>query len=624
MNRMRYNMQMPPGDGGRRCRACPAKVIARLGLMVMVVMAAACAPAPKGRTTAPGVAPVPTYTGPAYLRGTIGSLVHIRPGNEQPQHVSGYGVVVNLNGTGSTTAPPSIRQALINQMKKYGLGSANLHTLDMSPERVLADPNTTVVRIDGLIPPGATKGTRFDLLVSAVDSQTTSLDGGLLWTATLGVNGAEMPFSFIRETATAYGPIYRNPYSPDTTGEPLRYGNQQAIVVAGGTANFARELDLILNQASYSRSQSIADRINERFGRADDIKPLAKPETDQLIKLNIPPRYDANPGELVELVMHLYLQAGPGFEQHQAQQLIEVLRDQPDEARSVRLALESLGRQIVQTLREYYEDPTPGVRLTALQAGAWLQDELASQSLSALAKDLDPAVRTRAAEALVLLPRSLQGARTLKMLLNDPDNDVRIAAYESLSEINDPIVTDGRVIVPNELGTGIKYIIDTVPADRPLVYVTQVGVPRIVIFKPDLGFTPPLLARLWNNRLMLSMSDDQDYMEVFYQPALRRDPDAPTSVQLKAQPDLKTLVYLMGHKPTTEQPEEGLDLTYSRVVNAVYQLCQQHVVEAPIQVVVSPLAKQIADYDDANAPQTRPETSETQPRPDTTARKPLD
>lgn len=605
----RCNDQPPPAGGGRRfSRWLTAVPVATLLVACFTLVAGGCETS-KGPTAAPGVAPVPTYTGPAYLRGTIGSLVRLRSGTEVPLLVNGYGIVVNLNGTGSTSAPPALRQALINQMKKYGLGSANMKTLHLSPERVLADPNTAVVRIDGLIPPGASPGMRFDVLVTAIDSQTTSLAGGTLWTSTLGILGAEQPFRFINEQATAYGPIYDNPYHDRLdSGEPSEFGRQQAMIVAGGKVKASRDLELVLNQSSYTRSRAIADRINERLGMANDRVPLAKPLTDQLVKINVPPRYQANPGELVDLLMHLYLQTGPGFEQDQARRLAEVLREQPDAAESVGLAWRALGRPIVQVLREYYNDPLPVMRLTALEAGAWLDDERASQSLSELAKDPDPAIRARVAEALVLLPRSVKGARTLKDLLDDQDTAVRIAAYESLAAINDRLITSGRVIVTDEPGTGIKYVIDTVPAEHPLVYVTQVGVPRIAVFSPDLGFEAPLLARMWDNRLMLSMDPGQDHLNIFYQPPFRPDVQSPSSVKLKAVPNLKTLVYLLGHKPTPEQPNEGLGLTYSQAVDVVYQLCRQRHIKAPIEVVVSPLAGQIAEFDRANTPVIRPET----------------
>ncbi len=564
-------------------------------------------------TRAPGSTPAPTYTGPAYLRGTIGSVARLRPGTERAILVNGYGIVINLNGTGSTSAPPALRQAMINQMKKYGLGSARMNTQAMTPERVLADPNTAVVRIDGFIPPGAAPGLRFDVLVTAVDSQTTSLAGGTLWTATLGVNGAGQAFKFIHEQATAYGPIYDNPYhAGPSTGEPAEFGRQQSMIVAGGKTTAARDLELVLNQSSYTRSRAIADRINERFGKATDLKQLANPVSDQLIQIHVPPRYQNDPGGLVDLIMHLYLQTGPGFESGQARRLGQVLEERPEAEEPVTLAWQAMGRPVVGVLRESYRHPKMGNRLAALEAGAWLGDERASQSLSELAGDPDPAIRARVGRAMVSLPKSIKGARALKQLLNDEDATVRITAYESLATINDRLITSGRVVVADESGTKIKYVIDTVPSEKPLVYISQLGVPRIVIFNPELGFETPLLARVWDNRLMLSMEPGQGYLDVFYQRSLGsgRGGDANGgSVKFKAVADLKTLIYLLGqHPPPGEQANEGLGLTYSQVVDVVYQLCMRGEVDAPIEVRVSSLAKQIVDLENAQTPGARPET----------------
>lgn len=611
----RRSVSQPLAGGGRQLSRWYRNALALLTLVLSVLLGMQGCEAPAGPTAAPGVAPAPTYVGPAYLRGTIGSLARLRPGTERAVLVNGYGIVVNLNGTGSTNAPPALRQALINQMKKYGLGSARMDTLDMTPERVLADPNTAVVRIDGFIPAGASPGLKFDVLVTAVDSQTTSLAGGTLWTSTLGLNGAGQAFKFLHEQATAHGPIYENPYrNTDDSGESDEFGQQQSIVVAGGTVTTARDVELVLNQSSYTRSRAIADRINERFGRATDPKPVAKPVTDQLIKINIPDRYQNDPAGLIDLIMHQYMQTGPGFEAQQARTLLSVLEERPEAEESVTLAWRAMGRPVVEVLRESYNHPKIEARLASLKAGAWLGDERASQSLAELSRDIDPQIRLSVARTLVMLPRSLTGARVLKYLLDDEDTAVRVAAYESLAAINDRVVTDGRVVVPDELGTGVNYIVDTVPSEKPLVYVTQIGVPRIVIFQPELGFGESMLARLWDNRLMLSTKPGQPHMDIFYQPPLasgtgeRREP-----VRLKAVPDLKTLIYLLGHKPSIENPNEGLGLTYSQVVDVVYQMCRTGEVDAPIEVLVSNLAMQVAELENQQIPDARPETGPRNP-----------
>jgi len=184
-----------------------------------------------------------------------------------------------------------------------------------------------------------------------------------------------------------------------------------------------------------------------------------------------------------------------------------------------------------------------------------------------------------------------------------------VAAYESLATINDRVITDGRVVVADELGTGIKYVIDTVPSEKPLVYITQLGVPRIAVFKPELGFDESMLARLWDNRLMLSTKPGQAHMDIFYQPSNGSAAgEHAEPVKLKAIPDLRTLIYLLGHKPTIENPHEGLGLTYSQVVDVVYQMCRTGEVDAPIEVRVSSLARQIADLENSQTPDVRPET----------------
>ncbi len=616
-DKRRSNVCPPAAGGWRRVIRWRRGTTVLAGLVLCGLMVVGCE-TPTGPRVAPGGAPAPTYTGSAYLRGTIGSLVRLRSGTERAILVNGYGIVVNLNGTGSTNAPPVLKQALINQMKKYGLGSARMNTLSMTPERVLADANTSVVRIDGFIPAGASPGLRFDVLVTAVDSQTTSLAGGTLWTSTLGINGTGQAFKFLHEQAKANGPIYDNPYHEGAdTGEAQEFGRQQAMIVAGGLVTAARDLELVLNQSSYTRSRAIADRINERFGMTTDKKPLAKPMTDQLIKIHVPPRFADNPAGLIDLIMHQYLQMGPGFEAQQVRRLVQVLEERPETQEAVTLAWRSMGRPVVEVLRESYYHGQMSVRLASLEAGAWLGDERASQSLSELAKDLDPAIRKRVARTLVMLPRSLNGARTLKKLLDDEDTAVRVTAYESLATINDRVVTNGRVAVADDRGTGIKYVIDTVPSERPLVYITQVGVPRIVIFGPGLGFKENMLSRMWDNRLMLSAKQGEGYMEIFYQPpgggrvdavSGRREP-----VKLKAVPDLKTLIYLLGHKPTIEQPNEGLGLTYSQVVDVVYQMCRRGDVDAPIEVLISPLARQIAELENSQTPDVRPETGPREP-----------
>jgi hypothetical protein len=552
-----------------------------------------CAPKAK---PAPPAAPAATYTGPAFLRGTVGSLAALR--NHQPILVGGFGIVVNLNGTGSSEVPAFLRQWLINDMRKRGLGSPQHGTAELTPARVLADPNTAVVAVQGFIPPGATTGTRFDLVVSALpQTQTTSLAGGELWTVELAEGGTDPNLRFRFPKAQGAGPIYIEPQENQADQSDFR---RHAVVVAGGTASEPRPLELVLNQPSWQRSRLISDRINERFGLTTDRWPIAQPQTDALIRLRIPDRFAKQPDLLLDLVAHLYLERGSDFEPQQARRLAEVLKADPNNSHHVMSAWRGLGRTILPVLREYYESPDLNLKLPALEAGAWLADERASGFLQHVAADPDPAIRQRAAQALVYLPRSLKGSQTLKALLDDPEPAVRIAAYESLAGINDAIID--RLAVPGQ--SGPKFIIDRVPADKPLIYVTQQDLPHLVIFGPDLGFQTPLLARMWDNHLMLKAELPNQPVTVFYQAPRETEPQVHQMI-----PTVATLAYLLAHRPTVEDPAQGFDLSYGQVVDALYDLCQTGAIPAPMQVKFSPLAHAIREYEKNTPAQQRPETA---------------
>ncbi len=652
----------------------------------------------------PAAAPAITYTGPAYLRNTVGSLARLR--NNRPMPVSGFGFVTGLNGTGHRGAPAYLRQRIVNEMKKGGFGSANLGTSLLTPERALDDINTAVVAIEGLIPPGATRGTRFDVLVSALPAtETTSLAGGRLFSTDLSLGGADPSNRYSHPLARARGSLYLNPFDADDPAEESETFRRQAIIVGGGEVTEDRLIEIVLNQPSWQRARAIEDRINERFPMAPEDRTVktANAISNLVIRISVPRRFSNEPEQLLDLIAHLYITNAPQFEPMQARRLYQEFRDDPNAADAVKLAWMALGKTITPVLREYYEDERQDIRLAALEAGAYLQDERSSQHLLELAGSDDPRLRARVAQALVFLPKSLRGGRALKQLLDDQDVSVRVTAYESLARTGDPIVE--RIAVRNE--GGIKFIIDRVPAERPLVYVTYRGIPRIVIFNPSLGFELPEVARLWDNRLMLRTPDTlgealaglevggtlflpvygrgelvetgsprweapvfditgtpatmlieskslhDRFAETIGEPTekpqalivaqlvkrelnesktqietqlklldLRRaDSERPVMVYYqgpgstqgrtyKIQPTVATLAFMLAHKPTLDVPQDGLDLSYSEVVDALYRLCNQGYVSAPIEVDTTPLAALIAGQDAGQTTGPRPETSE--------------
>jgi flagellar basal body P-ring protein FlgI len=546
----------------------------------------------------PAQDPGPTYTGPVYLRGTVGSLARVR--GFQPLPVSGYGLVVNLRGTGSSEVPAALRQYMLNHLRRIGVGQSDSPLPNTPPEQVLNSENTAVVLVQGLIPPGASRGNRFDLLVRAADTQTTSLAGGSLWPVDLSIGG-QNPGVDTRLLATGEGPIYLDPFANRAEDDQGDAGDaaedeldgypatregfaRQAVVLAGGRAVTNRNLELILNQASYRRSRLLEQRINERYPAApSDRRPTAEAVSDSRIRINIPQRWQGKPGELLRLIEHLYLDRSPGFVPYQARTLANVLRQRPDEIERITLAWRSLGPNAVPELRDLYREENLLLRLAALRAGAFLEDERAGIVLSEMADHPDPMVRVQIARSLLHLPRSLRGSRTLADLLDDENTDVRLAAYDAMAAINDPMID--RVPVGNQR---LKFVLDRVPSEKPLIYVTHERRPRLAVFDRGIVFDKPMLARLWDNRLMLRVDEPRSPLKVFYQ-----KPGEVEGKTYQLRPDLATLIYFLAHESTDRLPQPGLGLSYSEVVNIVHELSRRGVIDAPFEAESNPLAAQV-------------------------------
>ncbi|MDP6381262.1 MAG: flagellar basal body P-ring protein FlgI, partial [Phycisphaerae bacterium] len=88
---------------------------------------------------------------PEYLVGTVGQHVGIT--GLRPIPVEGYGLVVGLDGTGTTVLPPGLRREMLRMMARRKVPNA---------ANILKSPSTAVVSIRGFVPPGVSAGERFD------------------------------------------------------------------------------------------------------------------------------------------------------------------------------------------------------------------------------------------------------------------------------------------------------------------------------------------------------------------------------------------------------------------------------------------------------------------------------
>ena len=529
----------------------------------------------------------PPFSGPEFLRGTIGSYSALSNGN--PIIVSGVGLVVGLEGTGSNVVPPEWRERLLRSARLGGVGQQG----GLTPAQLLASNDTAVVMVEALIPPGASKGLPIDLLVSTIpQTQVTSLVGGTLWSTELSMLGAN-PTMVNRTMALGRGSLYVNPFS---TAQPNEEAEAtQAVVIGGGVVTEERMVELVLRQPNFALARAITDRLNERFPRQvargpndpnEDKIELADAKSDSVIRLTIPHRFANEPQRLLNLVMHLYIERGPQFEEYQARQLAQVLTDNPAYAEHVIPAWEALGKSVLVGLREYYTSETPHVRVAALEAGARLGDMKAVEALVSMADSPDAQQRRQAAELLGYLSQHVNAMRALRNLVDDDDVSVRLAAYESLAAMGDTMVR--RTIFEHEK-TGFKFLLDVVPAQRPMLYIAQSPLPRVVVFNPRLGFQNDELITLWDGRLMLRRAG-QDEMKVFYQ----KRGDTGGDQWPPIAPAVANLVVLLGHAPNFDHPLPGADLDFGQVTNVLYTLWKQGHIPAEMHLQLNPLSARLA------------------------------
>jgi hypothetical protein len=138
---------------------------------------------------------------------------------------------------------------------------------------------------------------------------------------------------------------------------------------------------------------------------------------------------------------------------------------------------------------------------------------------------------------------------------------VRIAAYESLVEIGSSTVLMQSM--------GGKYSLHLVPSEYPMVFITQDQTPVIALFGKNLSLQTPLFFKGQNDRLIMETQNTGPSVRVFY-----RDSRTGTATQRRIDSDLGSILRFFSGKPRPDDLSAGLDMTYTEVVGALYELSE--------------------------------------------------
>jgi len=581
---------------------------------------------------------------PTLLRGTVGAEASFS--GVEPVLVSGYGLVVGLNGTGGDVLPDSIRTTMEREMGLLGIGKAGDYrgtAIDgVTPQQLLRDKSVAVVLVQAAIPPGSPAGANFDCYVRAINA--SSLEGGNLWTTELRIGDAST-FGQVqtRGLARARGPVFINPFSEpgrEDTGVSRLVGR----VLDGGVVTNPLQIGMTLNTPSFQLVRSVTSAINSRFPeQPGDGGPVARGRggpnastgSGGSIPLRVPAQYRRKPGEFLQILRHIRIDQN--VPEQYARRYVDGVISEPVMAESVAWSLEALGQKSLPFARELYDYAELAPRMAGLRAGARLNDPRAVPALTSLANGPRGPVRSAAIELLGRIDGGPTVDVTLRELLNGEDFITRIAAYEALAsrserlqynrlsasqrsnrERNAPRYSPSQLEILSEMAfpgntmQGVerrlvedKFLLDIVPYGEPLIYIAQQGRPRIVLFGAKQALVVPSVMSAWSGRLMLTTDAATNAVRVYY-----LAPGADRALVQQARGTLPEMVAFLAKKPSATDARPGLNLSYSEVVGALHEMFKAGVTQAAFATETDKLKSELLAAASSFGVAERPETPE--------------
>ena len=522
-----------------------------------------------------------------FMSGTVHEIANIQ--NDQPFLVSGFGLVVNLDGTGgSAQVSNTVKAYMIKEMERKGFGSKLLPEYqNISPERILVDKNAAVVSVYGWIPPGARKGQWFDIAVKAEGLEVTSLARGLMYDCELTIDGANAadPFRKVNVWANAYGPVFVNPAvalnvseNPDGAAKrSLRTG----MILGGGQVIADRPLLLRIRGPEKRIARVIEQRVNQVFHQ----DKVCTAYDEAYCQLWVPQQYNGDWQHFAKVVQHIYLAAGSeAFARAKARELVAEAHKPHAPLQDISYCWEGLGEYALAELAPLLTDNQEDIRFAAARAAAYIGDPsgAAQRTLYNIANTQQSPFQLAAVQVLGRIPNSRAVNQLLRDLLDAPDTTVRVEAYNILARAGDAAVRS-QVIGSASESANQKFVLDVVHCGgQPLIYATRSGVPRIAIFGNVPELSIPVTFSALDNRLMISSRPIGRDLTIFYRDNQLRQP-----IQMSCPADIgNILVRLAG------QMDDGtgqLDFTYAEILAILQGLSDQHKLQ-----VTSPTGEQLA------------------------------
>lgn len=491
------------------------------------------------------------------LDTTVGQLTRFAPAVSIP--VRGYGVVAGLWGTGSSECPPALRQ----QLEKY-IWQRMPNAKPGEVSRFIESPDTAVVEIIGVIPPLASAGDRFDIQIKPMaQTQTTSLRGGVLYTAELKEMGRMVSFDqYTKTIGSAEGQIFT---CTDAATKESRY-----YIFGGGTVILNTTISMVLNQPNYYAASAIRNRINERFG-----PNTANAVSREEIQVTIPTRYRDQKLRFLSMTQLLYLSEDETLRKQRIETLSSQLAE-PQKTGTVEIALEAIGKPVLAKLAESLSHSDVNVRFAAARCMLNIGDNRGLPVLRDVAYNPKSELRIAAIESLS--KAKLKDAESvLSQLLQDEKLEVRVSAYEQLVGLNSILV--------KRIPVGGDFFIDLVSCPgQKMIYAYRKDNAQIALFGAPIICRKNLFVDI--DQVMINARPEDKYVSL-----IRRHPTRPKLIgPLKSGFNVEDIIRSLGHTLETDPPQyarPGLGISYSEILAILEKMCRENMI--PAKYVEGPL-----------------------------------
>jgi len=482
------------------------------------------------------------------LGPTVGTLAQVAPATAI--QVEGYSLVIGLPGTGSPSCPPRIRAYL----KRYIPIQMPNQSLDV--DKLIKSNTTAVVRLEGTIPPAASKKDRFDVKVTALPgSGTLSLQGGWLPKAELQVLGTFG--TSVKPLATVEGGVYIN-----TVGE-AKPNLTDGYILGGATVLNDYVGALTLRKADFLAASAIRDRLSERYGPR-----TARTASPSVIELKIPPEYQRRKVRFLAMVSATFLVQTAQNMPVRINALVEQLATSENKE-AAEIALEAVGRDCLAQLRPLLDSGDEEVRLRAARCMLYLRDDEAVGTLRAVALDETSSYRTEAFEAVVKGARRNDAVALARKLLRDNDKTMVLSAYRYLRRVGDSRIEQefvGRTF----------YLEHVTGVDRKAIFVARSGAPRVVIFGGPLTCRDNLFVESVDGRVVANSRAGQAEAFVMCKDSATSGMIGPIETTL----DLSDMIRALGAERRGGDKPAGLGVPYADVAAFLEQVCAKEAVPA--------------------------------------------